>query len=35
MTLRSFGRRIEKRTFAYARSTSGSARAIRPIAARP
>ena len=35
MTLRSFGRRIEKRTFAYARSNGGSARAMRPIASRP
>jgi hypothetical protein len=35
MTERSFGRRIEKRTSAYARSNGGSARAIFPIAARP
>jgi hypothetical protein len=35
MTLRSFGRRIEKRTREYARSTGGSARTIRAIASLP
>ena len=35
MTLSCFGRRIEKRTWAYARSTNGSARAMLPMATRP
>ena len=35
MTLKSFGRKIENLISAYARSRSGSARAMRRIAARP
>jgi hypothetical protein len=35
MTVRIFGRMIEKRTSEYARSTGGSARTMRPTAAAP